>query len=75
MFSEQHYSAVAKIIKDARREARMHPIGAEQNARLEQLEALELAFIDRFEADNPRFNKLLFIGACGEISEAPRSDR
>ena len=73
MFTQQHYIAVAEIIKGARVGARKvydsrdgDLAFSEYDARMDQIAAVQLAFIRKFENDNPKFNKLLFIGACGE---------
>lgn len=69
MFTQQHYIAVAALVKGARIDARAHPAGPERDARMGQISQMQLAFIKKFEADNPKFNKLIFIGACGEQPE------
>ena len=64
VFTQQHYIAVAAIIKAEREKlSDDYPESAHKH---EQINQLQLAFIKKFEADNPKFNKLLFIGACGE---------
>jgi hypothetical protein len=72
MFTQQHYIAVAAIIK-AERE-KLSDDFPESAAKHEQINQLQLAFIRKFEADNPKFNKLIFIGACGEQPEPAESE-
>jgi len=72
MFTAQHYKSVAKLIKDQRqRISDKYPDGRPSEAYMSEQSALsdvEAAFIRTFKSDNPKFEELLFIGACGYVS-------
>jgi hypothetical protein len=79
MFTQQHYKAVAKLIKDERERTNLkYPMGDLGNnteytvayaAAMQAIAELQLAFMKHFKLDNVKFEELLFIGACGDTHE------
>lgn len=71
MFSQQHYEALAKVLKETRAEQTAQYSVGEINTEqyLQQQEAigaLQLRLHTLFKKDNPKFKELLFIGAASE---------
>lgn len=78
MFSQQHYEALAKVLKETRAEQTAQHSSGEISTEqyLQQQEAvgaLQLRLHTLFKKDNPKFKELLFIGAASE--HAPKTTR
>lgn len=73
MFSQQHYKALAKVLKETRQQ-----ISAEKdndqdaliqhNAKMEAIGEFQLRLMELLKRDNKKFKELLFIGAASEHS-------
>ena len=59
MFNKQHYEAIAKVIKD-------HNVND-----TECCYYVVADIVDMFDSDNPNFDRVRFIEACGLGIEAP----
>ena len=60
MFSEQHYIAIANIIKDLRQ-----PNPTQPGYTVVDTRSLTARLADLFKNDNPLFDRNKFIKACG----------
>ena len=82
VFTQRHYIAVAKLIKDERLKTNLkYPMGSLGNntdytiayeTAMQTISELQLAFMKHFKLDNAKFEELLFIGACGDINDSQR---
>ena len=52
MFSQRHYQAIADVIKVGKFEPTLHA-------------ELVIGLIEMFERDNPKFDRVRFLDACG----------
>jgi len=73
MFNKAQYEAIARVIKNQRRDTNdALSVGvltvADAVSAQGAISALQHKLIQLFEQDNPKFRKLVFIGACGEDS-------
>ena len=59
MFSQRHYEAIAKVIK----------VGKQDNL------GVLLGLIEMFERDNPKFDRVRFLDACGLGIAKPAVER
>jgi hypothetical protein len=64
MFSKRHYEAIAKVIKEHSEDILTKTYG-------HHMQLLILDLVEMLERDNPNFDRVRFIEACGLGIEAP----
>lgn len=77
MFTKQHYVAVAEMLKQRRADiiADRQLDEYQRAAAMTANNEIVMRFVRLFEADNPRFKYLLFIGAaCADVASDARQE-
>lgn len=64
MFTQQHYEAIARVIKGRFEEASYIHGDVPRQSREDELRHVAHRLASVFEADNPRFNRVRFLNAC-----------
>jgi F0F1-type ATP synthase membrane subunit b/b' len=65
MFTQQHYAAIAKVIRETRQEI-TEDGSHNQNIKHEAISELQANLMKMLSKDNPKFKDLLFIAAASE---------
>lgn len=74
MFTMQHYTALAKVIRQTRLDissGKGSMTVAQIHDKLEAVGQLQMNLIGMLKKDNPKFQEFTFIGTCSEHSPAP----
>lgn len=69
MFTMQHYTALAKVIRQTRLDissGKGSMTVAQIHDKLEAVGQLQMNLIGMLKKDNPKFQEFTFIGACSE---------
>lgn len=83
MFSQQHYEAIAKVLRETRIEISREDVTPDgkqvdpilHGAKMDAIGALQLKLHTLFKKDNPKFKELLFIGVASEHAPAKHPAR
>jgi hypothetical protein len=65
MFNKRHYEAIAKVIKPHSAKNTVDTVSDDYFV------GMVLSIVDMFESDNPDFDRVRFIEACGLGIDAP----
>jgi hypothetical protein len=74
MFTQQHYEALAKVLKETRIRISQTQTGSVSSIHDMQLgvNEVQLTLMQMLKLDNPKFRELIFIGAASEHAPDPK---